>query len=67
MTAAEHELHVVQSALVIRPGDRVLLTVGPGYTDKEIRALQQRCAEVYPGVQFNVAAGVTGLVRVEGT
>lgn len=65
MTAAEHDLPVVQSALVVRPGDRVLLTVGPGHTPTECIALRDRLAEHFPDVQWTVVAGVTAVVKVE--
>ena len=61
------ELPVAQSALVIRAGDRVLLTVGPGHTEAECLALRNRLRVVYPGVKPSVAAGVTAVVKVEGT
>jgi len=52
---------------VLRPGDRVLLTIAAVDLDVETAArLRGRLVERFPGVEFTFATGVTGLAVQPG-
>lgn len=46
------------AALVVRPGDRVLLEVDAGFSLSQIDHVRETLTERFPGVEFTFLAGV---------
>jgi hypothetical protein len=52
----------VETATILKPGDRVLLTVNPQWTPAMVHRAEEIFAERFPGVTFGFAGGVESVV-----
>lgn len=48
--------------VVLRPGDRVLLAIADEPTDEDRKAMLAGLRDSFPGVEFVIATGITGVL-----
>ena len=67
MTDERKVFEHIESATVLKPGDRVLLTVDWGHRDLEVlEEAKSKLAERFPGVEFTFVTDVESVTIMPG-
>lgn len=61
MSRADDLAVMVETATVIKPGDRVLVTVSHSLSNADASGMTEQLMKAFPGVDFAVLTGVSGI------